>query len=196
MNGRSTRTILATIGAVLLVILIAGLGFVLSGAYNVAATREHTAPVAWLLNEAMERSVAARADDVAEPPALDSLLAVDGFHHYDEMCAQCHGAPGVDRGEVGQGMMPLPPELAEEAEEFSAKELFWITKNGIRLAGMPAFGPTHTDEEIWGIVAFVRRMTSMTPADYERWKASAAQSGEAAEAEPGHTHEPGHEHVH
>ena len=36
--------------------------------------------------------------------------------------------------------------------EFTDGELLWITKHGIRMTGMPAFGITHDDEEIWKIV--------------------------------------------
>ena len=42
-------------------------------------------------------------------------------------------------------------------------ELFWIVQNGIRMTGMPAFGPTHKDEEIWKIVAFLRHLPALTP---------------------------------
>jgi len=30
------------------------------------------------------------------------------------------------------------------------------------MTGMPAFGPTHKDEEIWSVVAFVQRLPKMS----------------------------------
>jgi mono/diheme cytochrome c family protein len=47
-------------------------------------------------------------------------------------------------------------------------ELFWIAKHGIRMTGMPAFGPTHDDRQLWTVVAFVRRLRDMTPEQYKR----------------------------
>ncbi|MHB8899042.1 MAG: c-type cytochrome [Thermoguttaceae bacterium] len=35
-------------------------------------------------------------------------------------------------------------------------------KHGIRMTPMPAFGPTHTDEEIWTIVAFICHLPDLT----------------------------------
>lgn len=53
-------------------------------------------------------------------------------------------------------------------------------------AGMPTFGPTHSDDEIWGIVAFLGRLAAMSPEEYASWV-------ERYEAEPaaegGHVHD-------
>jgi mono/diheme cytochrome c family protein len=55
-------------------------------------------------------------------------------------------------------------------------ELFWIVQNGIRMSGMPAFGATHKERQIWEIVAFLRHLPSLTP---EEEKALAAATKEA-----------------
>jgi mono/diheme cytochrome c family protein len=35
---------------------------------------------------------------------------------------------------------------------------------------MPAFGPTHTDQEIWAITDFMlNKMNKMSPDDYSAW---------------------------
>ena len=47
------------------------------------------------------------------------------------------------------------------------QQLFWITKNGIKLTGMPAFGKTHSDEKIWDIVAFMEKLPTMTKEQYQ-----------------------------
>jgi len=46
-------------------------------------------------------------------------------------------------------------------------ELFWITKNGIKMTGMPAFGKTHSDDKIWAIVSFIELLPNMTKEQYE-----------------------------
>jgi len=157
------------VAATLLVLVAGTAAFIYSGAYDVSATSGHTGLGRWVLKALQKRSIAVRADGVPEPPAADSASLTEGFERYHEMCVQCHGAPGVERGEIGRGIAPQPPDLAEEAEEHDPKRLFWVTKHGVKLAGMPAFGPTHTDEEVWAIVRFLERLPGMRASEYARW---------------------------
>ncbi|HUH13981.1 MAG TPA: cytochrome c [Longimicrobiales bacterium] len=193
MTGTSARTAGLAVLGTLLVLALGGLVFLYSGAYNVAATEDHTVLGRWALGTGLERSVAVRARDVAEPPAVDADMLAHGFDHYRAMCVVCHGAPGIERGEFGQGMTPTPPDLAESAREWGARELFWITKHGIKLAGMPAFGPTHSDEELWGIVAFLQALADMTPEEYAELEAQYAAGADSAagSGQGGHSHAPG-----
>ena len=55
---------------------------------------------------------------------------------------------------------------------------------------MPTFGPTHSDEEIWGLVAFLRRLQDMSAEDYARLTEPVRASPDATEA-GGHSHAPG-----
>jgi mono/diheme cytochrome c family protein len=161
-----------TLRAVLLLVVLlaaAGLGFIFSGLYNVAADDEHTNPVQWLLRTTQSRSVHRRAEQVRPPAWManpDPAVLRRGLLHYEEMCVTCHGAPGVAISEVGQGLNPPPPELSSHAED--AGETFWIVKHGIKMTGMPAFGVTHDDDEIWAIVAFLQAMPKITKEEYER----------------------------
>jgi mono/diheme cytochrome c family protein len=176
-----------------------GIGFVYSGVYNVAATRPHSGAERWFLRTLMERSVRGHADEVPAAPAESEELLAAGFHHYDEMCATCHGAPGIDRSEIGEGIEPEPPDLAEVADRWTLPETYWITSQGIKMAGMPAFGPTHSEAEIWGISMFVKRLPEIDAADYARLRREAAAreaaANEAAETGTG-TSEPPHSHTH
>jgi mono/diheme cytochrome c family protein len=181
-RGTKTRlfTMLITLVGVLVVLVSAGLWVVGTGAYDVAATAEHWPVTEWALSTLQHRSVAKRAEAAGLPVALptDDAAIDHGFEHFHAMCVECHGAPGFDRGDSGQGMNPRPPRLEAEAHEWTDAELFWITEHGIRLAGMPAFGPTHSDEEIAAIVAFIRVMETMTEEEYAE-RVRALESGEA-----------------
>ncbi len=167
--------------------------FIYSGLADVAATSPHWAVTEWILSTTMERAVERRAADLEPPGFLDEEARVEaGADAYEEMCAACHGAPGVDPAVLADGLNPPPPELAKEAEEWSAAELFWITKHGIRMTGMPAFGPTHSDEELWEVVALVRRLPRLSPGEYRRLVAPPA----AGENGPASVHGSGHKHDH
>lgn len=191
MAGTTARTAGLAIVLTLAVLVAGGLIYMYAGAYNVAATQEHTAVVRRILDSGQKRSVAVRAGRVPEAPPFDEPMVEHGFEHYRAMCVVCHGAPGVERGEFGKGITPTPPELSEAAAEWSVKELFWITKHGIKLAGMPAFGPTHSDEELWGIVAFLQEMEGMTAEEYAQWETRLGPADDSGAPSAGHSDAPG-----
>jgi mono/diheme cytochrome c family protein len=84
------------------------------------------------------------------------------------MCVTCHGEPGREPSEIGRGLNPEAPELSKSAQEWSDSELHWIIRNGIKMSGMPGFGETHDDKEIWAIATFLRTMSGRTPDQYRR----------------------------
>jgi mono/diheme cytochrome c family protein len=157
-----------TVVLVLVVVALAALAFILSGVYDVAASTPDTGLVEWALRTTQSRSVHRRAEQVQAPKLDDPDLIRTGLIEYHELCVVCHGAPGVPISPVGQGLNPTPPELGQESAGEDAGELFWITKNGIKMTGMPAFGVTHSDEEIWAIVAFLTKMGDLSPQEYQR----------------------------
>lgn len=174
---------------VVIVLLMAALLFIYSGLFDVAASTPDNGLVHWVLETTRERSVARRMKSVEVPPLTDPALVQTGFLHYQENCVTCHGAPGVEASEIGQGLNPYPPELASEAGEANPRELFWIVKNGIKMTGMPSFGVTHTDQEIWAIVAFLEKMPKMTPQEYQALEKTVEASGEEHHHDE---HESGH----
>ena len=48
------------------------------------------------------------------------------------------------------------------------REIFWVTKYGIKMTGMPAWGKTHSDKKIWAIVTFVKKLPNMSAEEYEK----------------------------
>jgi mono/diheme cytochrome c family protein len=166
MIGSMKKT-LVVCSTVVIVLLAFFLVFIYSGVYDVAANAPDTGLVHWALETTRDHSVERHMKGVQVPPLTDPAMIRTGFVHYHEMCVTCHGAPGVEASEIGQGLNPYPPELATQAGESNPKELFWIVRNGIRMTGMPSFGVTHTDQEIWAIVAFLRKLPKMTPQEYQ-----------------------------
>ncbi len=79
---------------------------------------------------------------------------------------------------MSQGLYPQAPELAT-AQDLSAAQQFWIIKHGVKLSAMPAWGRTHPDPLIWDMVAFVRKLPAMTPAQYKATVASAPEDHDA-----------------
>lgn len=186
---RIILTVIITVVCVPAVEVIVLLVFVYSGRYNVAASQPHTGFVRWLLDTTMEQSVRRHADEV-QPPGQAS--AVEGASHFSEMCVTCHGAPGVERSEIGKGLNPQPPQLSQAAPEWSLEEIHWIIRHGIKMTGMPAFGPTHEEEQLWALTYFVKQLPQLSPTQYQDLVAKAEhqeQSGEPPQPESGeHQH--------
>jgi mono/diheme cytochrome c family protein len=110
----------------------------------------------WWGHTNWERSLKWRAPETEIPASAD---ATRGEEHYHMTCLQCHGAPGTTAAEWADHMQPKPPKLWEQhTQQMSDGELFYVISKGVRMTGMPAFGPNHSDEEIWNIVAFVRQL--------------------------------------
>lgn len=157
--------------ATLVVAVAAWLAVVYGGMYNVAATDQHADLVRWTFDTTMHRSVSARADEEpVELPANPSRETLaTGASHYADTCVHCHGAPGRDPSEWSRDMRPEAPHLAEAATEWSAGEIHWIVSNGIKMTGMPAFGPRHSREELLALTAFVSVLPGLTPEEYTQF---------------------------
>lgn len=196
--------IIMTLVVIVAVVLLGVVGFAQSGWYDVSASSAHSGVVNWLLSTTSHASIERRARQI-EVPDLDDALVLAGVNDFNSMCSGCHGAPGQSPEAMGQGLNPPAPDLAEEAAEMTAAELFWVTKNGIKMTGMPAWGATHGDDAIWPVVAFMMRLPELDESGYQQLLASAAGQGHhapgAAAAEHSHEEdseaagEAGHEHA-
>jgi mono/diheme cytochrome c family protein len=170
---------LLTFLVIVLIVLAAAAGaFIYSGAYNIGADAPHSRFVYGLLDELRDHSVASHARGVAVPKDLnDPRRVAAGAGLYDEMCTGCHLGPGLEKSEMSQGLYPAAPELAR-GDDLSPAEQFWTIKHGMKLSAMPAWGKTHSDELIWDMVAFIRQMPKLSPAQYKAAVASAPESHE------------------
>jgi mono/diheme cytochrome c family protein len=171
------------IGTTLAAIGVVGLLVVYTGAFNIAASEEHTSFVRWAFDTTFRNSVEARSADIVPPDGLTPAMVADGASEYKAMCQHCHGGPGVKRDEWARGLLPHPPQLTQAAEQWRPREVFWLVKHGVKMTGMPAFGPTHHDRTLWNIVALVKELPAMTAEHY-------ASLGE--QQEPEHQHHAKH----
>ena len=166
------------LASALLVLLAAAVVVIYAGLYNIGADVPHTQPVYWLLEQVRDRSIEVRARNIITPNDLaDANRISKGAGQYAEMCSGCHLAPGMKRTEISRGLYPRAPELRHETD-LTPAELFWIIKHGVKMTGMPAWGVTHDDELLWDVVAFVRKLPELTPAQYESIVKNAPKHGE------------------
>ena len=161
-----------------IVLVVAGaIAVVVTGAFNTSAAIPAGGFEKAIAGLALNRSVARRAPKASNPISGADVVRA-GLAHYREMCVTCHGAPGVDASEAGEGLNPPAPDLTlARVQRRTDGELFWIVQQGVRMTGMPAFGPTHKDQEIWKIVAFLRHLPQITKDEQAALKAT-SEGGE------------------
>lgn len=167
-------TLLTVLAAALLGLTTAAL-VLWRGWYDVGATTGHLQPVYDVLERAMYHSVRRRAADLAVPPLDAPARVARGAACYRDHCEQCHGGPGVAQGSVGLGLQPLPGPLIDAAQRWQPAEIYWITRHGIKMSGMPAWELRLADDDLWALTAFVHRLATFTPAAYR--EATQAQAG-------------------
>lgn len=140
--------------------------FAWSGLYSVAASRGHWAALDAILEFAMRSSVRTHALGIDVPDLDDPALVERGAGHFQGGCAPCHGAPGRVSSPIVHAMLPEPPDLSTSVPSWQPDELFWIVKHGLKYTGMPAWAAQERDDEVWAIVAFLRRLPRMDAGQY------------------------------
>ena len=162
----SLRQIVVGGSAAAALVLVAGALFVLSGLYNVSASREHLDVTTWLLDLVRRQSIRTYSLDVGPPPPESPGAARLGAAHYELGCAACHGAPGRPPSALQAAMLPSPPPLDDVARQWSRRQLYWIVRNGQKYTGMPAWIAPGRADEVWPVVTFLSRMPDLDAAAY------------------------------
>jgi cytochrome c553 len=149
-------------------LLIAAL-VVVSGVVPIKASSGHWAITAAFLDFAKTRSVWTHSWGLRAPALDDEALVLKGAGHYETACLPCHGGPGRSIPPVMTAMTPPPPRLdAPRLGRWSPEELFTIVKHGIKFTGMPGWPVQQREDEIWGMVAFLRRLPTLDAAAYRQ----------------------------
>jgi mono/diheme cytochrome c family protein len=167
--------VLSLIGALAIIISVGAAMFFFGGFYNIAATEADLPVVAWALQHIREASISRHAADRL-PVSMDdpATIRAGGRAFASRGCENCHGGPGISWAKFSEGLRPNPPDLKDAVKELTPAEIFWVVRNGINMTGMPGFNLVEVpDEEIWTIAAFVKKLPSVSEADYKKWTAGA-----------------------
>jgi mono/diheme cytochrome c family protein len=166
--------ILAYIGVLAIIVAAGGAVFFFGGFFNVAASEPQPSIVNWALVNVRMASVERHARETTTVNLDDPQIVRSGARAFAARgCINCHGAPGVNWQKFSEGLQPDPPDLKDIVKEREPAELFWVIKNGIKMTAMPSFGAIGVaDNEIWTIVAFVKKLPNVSEADFKAWTAN------------------------
>lgn len=118
----------------------------------------------------LERANANAAKNLPTPPAGAAPVAAEGEEKvvrpaaelYGQNCASCHGASGKGDGPLSAGLNPQPAKHADGGymNALTNEHIFKVVKEGGAAVGkspmMAPWGSSFSDEEITGLVAFMR----------------------------------------
>ncbi|HEY6048265.1 MAG TPA: cytochrome c [Sphingomicrobium sp.] len=177
MRARTVQWIIGGAFACALLGALGAVAYVKSGLFNVAATKRHSTLTWWATHETMIHSVRHYAAGISAPAQFTPQQVLTGFCAYQTHCVACHGAAGVPREQWASGFEPSPPYLLDVTNIWNRAQLFWLVKNGIKMTGMPAWGESMSDPEIWDVVAFIEASRQLPPQTYVQWAAQKRCSG-------------------
>jgi thiosulfate dehydrogenase len=126
----------------------------------------------WVAKTSLKATIGRQTTGLTDPlPPTDENLAA-GIALYIPHCQVCHGGPEGAASVIAKGLTPDPPQLAMHGvEDDPEATTHWKIAHGIRFTGMPAFGQTLSDREIWQMTLFLKRMDSLPPGAREAWAA-------------------------
>ena len=169
---------LRNIGLFLLLLAIGAGAVVTAGLVPIKASSGHWPITAWLLEFAMERSVATQSSGIVAPPLDNRALIMRGAGHYEVGCVWCHGGPGTEPPRIGLQMTPHPPNLSDEVKKWEPHELFYIVRHGVKFTGMPGWASQQREDEVWGVVAFLQEFPKLDQAWYDELSGRKLRDGQ------------------
>lgn len=166
------RAFIAGIVATIVVAIIAAYLLLQSGLIPANADAKPGGLELWAAGTSLNATLRNQAPKQADPVVLSSANLIEGIHLYGQHCAICHGtaAGGSSASPVAKGLYPTPPQFAEDGVEDDPEGVsYWKIKHGIRLTGMPAWGSSLSDQQIWTLALFLKHMDKLPPAAKSAW---------------------------
>lgn len=109
---------------------------------------------------AVKHSIAIRNRNEKNPLAVTSANIAAGQKAFNHYCVACHGKDGQNTGvPFAKRMSPPVPSLAStNVQSYTDGQLKSVIDDGIAPSGMPGSKGILSDEEIWGMVVFIRHL--------------------------------------
>ena len=157
----------------LAVALIGGYFLVRSGLIPANADAKPGWLETWMAHTSLDATLSRDAPKEQNPVVLTEQNLLNGVDLFAQNCAVCHGsAKGVaSPSPIAKGLYQKPPQFATDGVEDDPEGVsFWKIKHGIRLTGMPSFGYSLSDQQIWTLALFLKHMDKLPPAVQKPWQ--------------------------
>jgi hypothetical protein len=157
---------------VLLVAAMISFGLWIRSAHGFSARENPTRLEEAIASTARRFAMPAAARQMSNPMIATPELLQEASRHFADHCASCHGNDGSGSTEIGRNLFPRAPDMRQQpTQSLSDGELYYVIHNGIRMSGMPAWGPeAGHDHESWALVHFIRHLPHLTPTELGEMK--------------------------
>jgi mono/diheme cytochrome c family protein len=175
------------LGIVLTLIVLAAAVYAVStfGLYPIGADNPPSSLESRLAGRAMDEYADKHKPDTPSPIQPTPANLADGAKEYEAHCALCHGGAASKISPMQNKFNPPVPQLVNRVPHDPETWLFWVTKHGVRMTGMPTWDGVLSDDDIWKIVAFIKRSNQLPPEAQAAWQAAARAPGAEEAAAPG-----------
>jgi len=127
----------------------------------------------WMARTSLEATLDRNAPKGPNPMALTEHNLLNGVRLFAQNCAVCHGSANgtASASPIAKGLYQNPPQFATDGVEDDLEGVsFWKIKHGIRLTGMPSFGHSLSDAQIWTLAQFLKHMDKLPPDVEQSWQ--------------------------
>ena len=162
------------IGIVATLVAIASIGYIAVRAGVVPANADgpYLPGERWAAKTSLGASIRREATKDPNPLPADDENLIAGIKLYATNCVVCHGAADGEPSNIAKGLYQHAPQLAKDGVEDDPDGVtLWKVQHGIRFTGMPAFGPSLQERQLWQLALFLKHMDSLPPAPEKVWKA-------------------------
>ena len=116
-----------------------------------------------LMTAGVHASVRRRAPEIMNPVAPTNENLIAGGKLFINGCSGCHGRAGSSQDD-SSSLFPPAPQFHKAGTDYTEAQIFWIAKHGIRRTGMFSNGRWNSDQELWTVAAYIKRMGELPPA--------------------------------
>lgn len=128
-------------------------------------------------NDDKTELVPAIAKQLKSPVAANEDNLARGRALFNQKCAACHGENGQSQTEFAAAAPARPEDLTgQKVRALTEGEIYSVINDGVKSSGMPAFKGRVSDESLWQIVLYVKRLSRNQAASNQTTLASSSPS--------------------
>ena len=163
------RNFILGIITTLLALALGGVGFILLGMMPTNADAVPPEMERRIATTALDASMDHHAPHVNNPvlPTDDNLI--EGMKIYTMNCALCHGTLDYKPSALEKSFYPPPPQIILDPLDDPEWHIYYAVRTGVRYTGMPAWGGTLSEQDMWKISSFLTHMGKLSPAVGDYW---------------------------
>lgn len=126
----------------------------------------------WAAKTSLRVAIDRQAPKTPNPLPLNDENLIAGIKLYGANCIVCHGGADGTASNIAVGLYQHAPLLGKHGVEDDPDGVtYWKVDHGIRLTGMPSFGRTLQERQLWQLTLFLKHMDDLSPAAEKAWKA-------------------------